>query len=189
MIGSDLVEVKAFQNWDKQIDDVTRFKVLNQFNSEAVLDKETGLVWEKSPQSALRSWPLAAADCYDKKVGGRMGWRLPAIEELLSLVDPSATASPALPPGHPFTNVQFDDVGDVTVAYWSATTLATFDTFTSSGVPPFHTHAWQVRFNATVDGNPVDIGPAVELKSASFNLWCVRGGKGLDGVGTPPPNP
>jgi len=78
---------------------------------EAVLDKETGLVWERSWDQAsylelgkmpvLRAYPKTpfwalglpvaggfgmASYCYQKQVGGRKGWRLPTIEVLLSLV-------------------------------------------------------------------------------------------------------
>ena len=35
------------QSWDKQLGG-GRFKVLAQFNNEAVLDQETGLVWEQN---------------------------------------------------------------------------------------------------------------------------------------------
>ena len=37
-------------SWDKKIDGSARFKVLDAFNNEAVLDKETGLVWELAPE-------------------------------------------------------------------------------------------------------------------------------------------
>ena len=44
-------------------------------------------------------------------------WRLPNTKELQSLVD-FGNLVPALPSGHPFTNVQID------YYYWSSTTLA-----------------------------------------------------------------
>src|SRR5262245_16126723 len=80
-----------------------RFVVLNSFNGEAVLDNETGLVWEQSPgdtdrdgdvdQDDALDWYSALSHCYKKAVGGRInrkGWRLPTIEELASLVDTSS---------------------------------------------------------------------------------------------------
>jgi enamine deaminase RidA (YjgF/YER057c/UK114 family) len=82
--------------WDKAMPASQRFVVLAAFNNDAVLDKETGLVWEKSPQSAAVSLPNARLACANKAVGGRKGWRLPALPELASLVDPSV-ASPARP--------------------------------------------------------------------------------------------
>src|SRR5437867_2187969 len=85
----------------------------------AVRDNETGLVWERSPDTDFHSWRLArgfAFGCTAREVGGRKGWRLPSFAELASLVDPSV-AGPSLPAGHPFTNVQSNK-------YWSATTDA-----------------------------------------------------------------
>ena len=35
------------ESWDDQINNATRFKVLPEFNNEAVLDKETELVWQR----------------------------------------------------------------------------------------------------------------------------------------------
>ena len=39
----------ALPSWDRKMAAVNRFVVLTNWNSEAVLDKETGLVWERSP--------------------------------------------------------------------------------------------------------------------------------------------
>ena len=84
-----------------------------------VLDKETGLWWSKSPLSKPQSWDKAIEEV---KVYGA---RLPAIKEIISLLDYSEH-SPALPKGHPFVNVQSS-------YYWSATTTA-----------PYTTHAWGI---------------------------------------------
>jgi hypothetical protein len=141
--------------WDTQMNAKGRFEVLPAFDKAAVLDKETGLVWEQSPSTSLRTWDEACRHCIDKNVGGRKGWRLPSIPELASLVDPSvADPGPTLPPGHPFTNVQ-------SFLYWSATTDADGPT-----------NAWIVYFLTGV----VDTFD----KTIPLFLWCVRGGMNAD---------
>ena len=117
--------------WDDKINGHHRFKVLREFGGAAVLDKETGRVWEQSPSTELFPWtvsvycplpgataPDALSHCYQLEVGGRKGWRVPSIEELASLVDTSqgSPTTPALPAGHPF-NV-------LPTPHWSATTNA-----------------------------------------------------------------
>lgn len=146
--------------WDDQVNNAGRFKVLSEFNGAAVFDKETGLVWERSPSTTDRTWFQTLSNCYNKNVGGRKGWRLPTIEELASLVDTSQPA-PKLPAGHPFANVQSS-------RYWSATT----STLLGTG-----DHAWGVDFNS---GGVNDADGAG--KSIDFFVWCVRGGQGIDGV-------
>ena len=152
------------ESWDKQIDKASkRFKVLSDFNNAAVLDKETGLVWEKSPGDTDNdtdvdmddrlTWDNARFHCVDKAVGGRKGWRLPSVVELASLVDP-ANSNPALPTGHPFTNIQ-------STFYWSASALAGFPT-----------DAWGVFF----DGGFV----VTREKAREFFVWCVRGPMNAD---------
>lgn len=145
------------KSWDEIIPDGgKRFKVLKAFNDEAVLDKETQLVWERSAAFGTpTTWVEAQSHCATRVVGGRMGWRLPTIEELTSLIDPSAPEVGAkLPPGHPF------NVG--TTNYWSSTTRA--------GNPDV---AWFVR---------LALGEAITvLKIADFRTWCVRGRQGHDG--------
>jgi len=86
-------------------------------------------------------------------MGNRKGWRLPTIQELASLVD-STRSNPALPAGHPFSNVQ-------SFYYWSATTNAA----DASG-------AWGVFFG---DGSVLPL-----TKSSTIRAWCVRGGQGVD---------
>ena len=130
---------------------------------EAVLDHETCLVWEQSPNTTTRSWPFALTHCYRSEVGGRGGWRMPTIEELASLKD-TVNTNPALPSGHPFdtTAVQFDPSS----RYWSATSSAT-----STGVES--ENAYNMRFNS---GN---VG--INAKAGSIFVWCVRSGQGIEG--------
>jgi hypothetical protein len=144
-------------SWDTQINSSGRFKVLGDFGNAAVLDRETGVVWEQSPDTNTRSWFDALNHCYQRTVGGRKGWRLPTIEELASLIDPNNPGgNPDLPPGHPFSNVQSS-------GYWSATTYAAVTN-----------NAWLVDFP---DGAVLIAG-----KAATPFVWCVRGGQGIDGV-------
>lgn len=142
---------RAFPSWDKQINSPRRFKVLSDFGGAAVLDKETGLVWEQSPDTTTRTWLNAQSYCNVSTVGGRLGWRLPTLQDLASLVDPNNPGgNPDLPPGHPFSNVQSSN-------YWSATTNANNAS-----------NAWNVNFN-NGDVNNDD-------KTNTNHVWCVRGG-------------
>jgi hypothetical protein len=86
----------------------SRFVVLSAFNNEAVLDRESGLVWEKTPSTSLvrAAPPLgtqggihAGSHCISLTTGSRQGWRLPAINELMGLLDTSQPI-PFLPDGH-----------------------------------------------------------------------------------------
>ncbi len=148
-------EDKQTPSWDKALQVSQRFVVLAAFNGDAVLDKETGLVWEKSPQSAAVSSSNARLACANKAIGGRKGWRLPALPELTSLVDPSvASPGPALPPGHPFQAVQ-------SANYWSASAHADNATL-----------MWGVGFS-----NGVALGIS---KSFDQRVWCVRGGMSVN---------
>jgi len=63
----------------------------------AVLDNETGLVWQQAPSATTVRWSTSL--CSSSGTGGRFGWRLPTFDELTSLTIPAT----GLPPGHPFT--------------------------------------------------------------------------------------
>jgi len=99
-------------------------------NDDLVLDKETGLIWARNADIATYlphnykiyettsvegpfTLPEASEYCRRLKLSKHMGWRLPTIEELSSLVD--TTTPSGLPAGHPFLNVQTD------YPYWSCT--------------------------------------------------------------------
>jgi len=139
--------------WDQVLSASERFVLV--MGGAGVLDKETGLVWEKSPIFNTQNWQSAQASCNAYPVGGRLGWRLPSIQEFASLIDPTAP-SPTLPSGHPFVNIHSD-------IYWSATTDAN-----NAG------NAWFVWLNK---GNGVGGG---EPKTNVHYVWCVRGGPGAD---------
>jgi hypothetical protein len=155
----------ATPSWDQQLPASTRFIVLSNWGGAAVLDRETGLVWEQSPDGTnTYQWENAQSHCNDLTVGNRKGWRVPTIQELASLVDPSAPSSgPALPPGHPFSNVIY-------FFYWSSNTLASDPNY-----------AWSVNFGS-LPHNPQPPGGGVvtSTKTASRAVWCVRGGQGVD---------
>jgi hypothetical protein len=147
----------AWPSWDQTLPSSTRFIVLSNFNSQAVLDRETGLVWERSPSTTAVPG-FTSIDCNNKTVGNRRGWRLPTIQELMSLIDPTQS-SPALPSGHPF------QIQNVSGAYWSATILDVSD-----GTSP---SAWIMG---------LAIGNAIFGTKTTNGLfiWCVRGGQGVD---------
>jgi hypothetical protein len=147
--------------WSQKLPAAERFVLV--LDGAAVLDKETGLVWEKSPSAVPRSWYDAIKYCYNTSIGGRMGWHLSTVEQLASLVDTSVGGTPKLPAGHPFIGVQ-------STWYWSATTeFATpHSTYCPEGIC-----AWVVGFQ---NGQVLDGGG----KSGAYYMWCVRGGQSYD---------
>jgi hypothetical protein len=103
--------------WDQTLAPNARWIILSNMGSAAVLDRETGLVWERDPSAKFpffgqfQSWSNAADLCRQLRLGNRKGWRLPTIEELMSLV----TGEDVLPAGHPFQNIVTTGFS----AYWS----------------------------------------------------------------------
>jgi hypothetical protein len=144
------------QNRNNDLPAAQRFVVLPAFTNDAVLDKKTGLVWEKSPETTSARWSVARRACVEKSVGGQKGWRLPSLEELASLVDYSvAPPSLALPPGHPFLSIR-------SAVYWSST---------RPGEDP--KGSWGVHFGLG--------GGATFINWAhSVQAWCVHDGINVD---------
>jgi len=94
MIGGEA----AFPSWSQQINTTKRFTVLAAFGGAAVLDNETGPVWERTPSTGVGRWSNRLERCYTLEVGGCKGWGGPTIEELASLVDTSQPVATLPPP-------------------------------------------------------------------------------------------
>jgi hypothetical protein len=152
----------ATPSWDQTLPSSTRFIVLSNMNSAAVLDRETGLVWEKSPEAVL-NWEQARLYCVDKTIGGRKGWRLPTVDELATLYNPEGTSgSPPGKPGSPF-------VPSVT-GYWTSTIFVNNlgSPLVFSGVATAY-----IVFFAPANFNG---GAFPQNTQSTFGAWCVRGG-------------
>lgn len=134
----------------------------------SVVDNLTGLIWSKEARTpgpaqcsngSDKTWSAALTHVACLNTNSYLGfvdWRLPNINELKSLADLSRT-SPALTPGHPFTNV-LDQVTNQN-RYWSSTTMASLPA-----------SALDVDMKSGVTGSTA--------KSGTLPVWPVRGGSG-----------
>jgi len=122
-------------------------------NGDVVTDNLTGLMWTKNANLAggTTNWQQALDYANNLTLAGYSDWRLPNRKELYSLQDFSRY-DPALPAGHPFTNVQ-------AYFYWSSTT---------SAYPP--DGAWVIHM---YDGRVYDGNKSYY----SYYVWPVRGGQ------------
>ncbi len=85
------------------------------YGGQAILDRETGLVWKRTVASVpagTASWWAALEACRNDRTGGRGGWHLPSVEEITSLhpIDPVA----------PFTNIVKKDGPSSPFVYWTS---------------------------------------------------------------------
>ena len=124
----------------------TRFTCV--LGDAAVLDGETGLVWQINPSLSTANWGSAVNLCTGASTGGRRGWRLPSPDELSSLNVPGV----GLPTGHPFSaSSDF---------YWSS-------------APTSFDAARFVTINPLAVGSPVS-SEQQDVRTTTL-FWCVRG--------------
>ena len=121
---------------------------------DLVLDKETGLIWTRDADVMGGDEDVvnAVLDCRSLDLGDRMGWRIPSIEELSSLLDLSQ--EPLLPENL-FVNVRDDNY------YYADLTMA-------GGL-----NAFGYGLNMTTG----DITDGIDLEADTAYVWCVWGGK------------
>jgi hypothetical protein len=136
-------------------------------SGEEVQDRLTGLSWTRrvgtpGPQACqpqeTKSWSqaLAHVQCLNReRYLGRQDWRLPNAVELQSLTDHQAH-DPALPAGHPFTDI--DPVQAKRFA-WTSTSLLS---------NPRYAHAYDLFTGAVNSGDKFN---------ERYYAWPVRGGE------------
>ena len=56
-------------------------------NNETVTDHKTGLIWQRAGDGNIRNWADANQYCVDLVLGGKADWRLPGIDELVTIID------------------------------------------------------------------------------------------------------
>lgn len=128
----------------------TRF---SNMGSSVILDKMTGLMWSQNANlgSGLVNWSTAISTAAGYSGLGYSDWRLPNVNELMSLQD-YQNYLPSLPTGHPFVFVQNN-------FYWTSTTYRESTTY-----------AWGVGFG---EGH---IEEALKTGANAY-VWACRGGK------------
>lgn len=121
--------------------------------NEIVLDTQTMLMWDDDYLNVKRetyTWIEAINLCENLTINGYSDWRLPNINELVTIID-NTTHEPAI-------NNKFDScANDI---YWSSTTAIT-------SASPNYKEAWKVDFNTSI----VSTG---NEKSTSAYVRCVR---------------
>jgi hypothetical protein len=137
--------------------DSARFECV--MNGLAVLDRETGLVWQRTPSTVPDSWSNTLSRCDERAYGGRLGWRLPEAFELASLVDPSAPSAVKLPAGHPF------DLGGGSTTFWTTSLYGGGS-------------AREAVYFQGVNAGSVGLVYVYISTAESNRYWCVRGGAG-----------
>ncbi|MDB4444065.1 DUF1566 domain-containing protein, partial [bacterium] len=104
-------------NKDGTITDIITGEVKKRFvdnQDGTVTDLSTNLMWLKGPKRVAEKWEKAKEYCRNLEHKGYKGWRLPTLDEWKRLID-KTRKNPALPPGHPFSNVVTH------YGYWSKT--------------------------------------------------------------------
>jgi hypothetical protein len=156
----------ANPSWDQTLPAAQRFIVLSNMNNAAVLDRETGLVWEEAPnQNPSLTWSAARLYCTNKTLGSRKGWRLPTVDELSSLYNTSGSGLSGGLPGSPF-------VSPILTSYWSSTVF--LDDFGEPNEQPEvgvnFAQAYIVSFTIGLAD-----GAFTQSTLSKFGAWCVRG--------------
>lgn len=148
----------ATPSWDQTLPDASRFVLLSNFGNDAVLDRNTGLVWQRSPLGAT-SLDNAIDMCMNARSGNHYGWRVPALVEMQTVLDNSYGPSTFPPP--PFAPANF--------RYYATSTLVS----TNSG------HYWLLWASDSGSQKTFEADRAVSYTNGfPMMVLCVRGPAG-----------
>lgn len=136
------------------------------YGGGAVVDKETGLIWQRQPGTAKLMWPQASDICVKLGVPNTLtphrGWRLPTVQELTTLAP--------LTQQSPFIGVQ----GGADSWYWTSTV--------DSATRPYHAgdgedypfvYRGSVSLNGGSSAGATGTAPG-SGSGAGGSVWCVR---------------
>ena len=132
-----------------------QFTVWNT-NQEVAVDNDSGFIWVRNAGAAGgKVWTNATIYCSNLVYANYDDWRLPSVTndggsgDWKTLVDTNQ-ANPALPSGHPFTNVPLGNY------WWSSVELVADPD-----------DAWNIYLSTGIEG--------FGSKTETFHVWPVRG--------------
>ncbi|MFH2133679.1 MAG: DUF1566 domain-containing protein [Pseudomonadota bacterium] len=143
---------------------------------DVVLDRATGLNWQRADDGRTRNWQQALSYCAALKLDGHSDWRLPNIKELQSIVDYGRHA-PAL-------DERYLKMSDAKGWFWSSTThgdnirMADYICFGAcTSVQGVDVHGAGAQRSDPKQGRPSDypsLGPQQDEVRIDNYVRCVR---------------
>ncbi len=158
-------KVYPLHSWNQRLPGSQRFELV--FNGSGVLDRETGLVWQRYILMSNDgfTWQEALTYCWNATSGKRMGWRLPTAGEFSSLLEVGGRTGrePRLPSGHPFKSDKGHDTrgGD---GFWSS----------SRFLAPHESSVREIVMQCGT-GTGCNGFPFSTASTMKGIAWCVRG--------------
>jgi len=139
--------------------------------SGTVLDNYTGLMWQQGMSPSKLGWQAAKDYCAGLSLGGFEDWRLPAVQELSSLVNEGAV-SPAIDKVA-FPNTPSGNSGTIVDAATKTVTEESKDWFWTSEPVRGSTHgeAWGLNF---MDGFTAIQDVSTVVSQKSDGTWAIR---------------
>lgn len=150
----------ATPSWSQKLPSATRFITLTNWNSQAVLDRETGLVWAAGSTS-IATFQQAFNACISASIGGRWGWRLPTIQELLRTVGDNDNVIADSP---------FAFLANRDTFIWSSSRLLGSTSAVYAALLP----SIRDKLTGTRGGRLLVAAPAINDPLSAGTTWCVQ---------------